>query len=60
MEAQCSEVALAWAIRQGVDVALFGARSPDHVELRLRAATLASEPELGDVCVRLPRRVAAR
>lgn len=47
--AQCSEVALAWAIRQGVDVALFGARSPDQVASALRAAHLASEPEPADL-----------
>ncbi len=47
--AQCSEVALAWAIRQGVDVALFGARSPNHVVSALRAAQLASAPEAADL-----------
>lgn len=53
VEAQCSEVALAWVIRQGVDIALFGARSADHVSSALKAATLASDPELGDVLLAL-------
>lgn len=47
--AQCSEVALAWAIRQGVDVALFGARSPDHVTSAMRAAELVCDPEASDL-----------
>ena len=47
--AQCSEVALAWAIRQGVEVALFGARSPDHVTSAMRAAELVCDPEASEL-----------
>lgn len=49
LEAERSEVALAWAIRQGVDVALFGARSSEHVGSALRAAQLASDPQTADL-----------
>lgn len=49
LDAWPSEVAMAWALLHDVDVALFGARTPAHVESALRAAALSLPADIDEL-----------